>query len=178
MVSCTKNNVSFTPHEYHASNALFSPLFLCPSAICYEAVSGLFRMYVSLFIIVCSSMVMITFRAAWQEEVDVPDDLFLSEESTSGPPIGGPQSVSSELSSPLNQVGDHDAQQMFLSMDIDHDEEKSANVPSSTNISNDQEYVVATYSSEAFSAQLPQLAGTSDIQDKQSPSTAMADDKK
>jgi len=148
------------------------------NAICYEAVSGLFRMYVSLFIIVCSSMVMITFRAAWQEEVDVPDDLFLSEESTSGPPIGGPQSVSSELSSPLNQVGDHDAQQMFLSMDIDHDEEKSANVPSSTNISNDQEYVVATYSSEAFSAQWPQLAGTSDIQDKQSPSTAMADDKK
>ena len=51
------------------------------SGVCYDGVTGLFNMFISLFLIVCFSLVMITFRAAWQDVrvVDAPDDLYLWE---------------------------------------------------------------------------------------------------
>jgi hypothetical protein len=59
-------------------------MFTFSPAMCYEGVSGLFKMFVSFFFIVCSSMLMISLRAGWQEDrtVDAPDDLYLTEETT------------------------------------------------------------------------------------------------
>ena len=50
-------------------------------------------MLVSLFFMVCCSMTIITFRAAWQEQVEVPDDLHFEAEITDRAFVQGPPSA-------------------------------------------------------------------------------------
>jgi len=53
--------------------------------ICYHGVNGLYKVLISLFLIVVFSLIMITLRAAWQEEETLPDDLYFLEEKMDEP---------------------------------------------------------------------------------------------
>ena len=76
--------------------------------VCYDGVTGLFQMFISLFLIVCFSLVMITFRAAWQDVcvVDAPNDLFLWE--TIDEPCQPNQQNAIIVSPPLTLMSDYE----------------------------------------------------------------------